>query len=299
MTRKYNGFRTVWSMLIFYSLSYYIFNAVILNMMNLSGNVSRYIWLDAWQIFITALIYFIIKSSFPTEPRSEFIGLKRFNAKLIPVLIFLPVSVQIMSSFMTMPVNNIIYSIFGEYNFNVPEFESSLEIAVMLISVVIISPFAEEWLIRGITVRLLRPYGFSVYVFGSALAFALIHFDITSFCNIFILGVVFALVRYSTNSVFPCMIMHSANNLFSILLIMSGNVISEAPVLYSIFVLLNLVACPILMALTIKFTAGTKSIRDVYSIPKYYEPGFSLGLVIYIAIYMCSQIMVFTGGKPA
>lgn len=90
---------------------------------------------------------------------------------------------------------------------------------VALLSTAVFAPFFEEWLCRGMVMRgLLRKTTPAAAILVSAAFFALIHLNPWQAIPAFLLGCLFGLVYYKTGSLKLTMLMHCANNAFSVLL---------------------------------------------------------------------------------
>lgn len=82
-----------------------------------------------------------------------------------------------------------------------------------LIGAVFIAPFCEEIFFRGFAFAgFLRGMPVWVAVLLSALLFGIAHGDIGSFALLFVIGIVLAVVRWRTGSIWPGMALHMANN---------------------------------------------------------------------------------------
>lgn len=83
--------------------------------------------------------------------------------------------------------------------------------------VVLIGPFVEEVLCRGIILRgLLAHYTQNRAIFWSAILFAASHLNPWQFLVAFILGIVFAWWVIQTGSLWPAILGHALNNFFSV-----------------------------------------------------------------------------------
>lgn len=90
---------------------------------------------------------------------------------------------------------------------------------VSILCTTIFAPFFEEWLCRGMILRgLLQKTSPAVAIAVSALFFALIHANPWQAVPAFALGCLFGLVYYKTGSLKLTMLMHFANNSFSVLI---------------------------------------------------------------------------------
>lgn len=95
----------------------------------------------------------------------------------------------------------------------------SAPLEVTLLCASVFAPFFEEWLCRGMVLRGLLSRTKPVYaILISAAFFAVIHLNPWQAIPAFILGCLFGLVYYKTGSLKLTMLMHCANNTFSILI---------------------------------------------------------------------------------
>jgi membrane protease YdiL (CAAX protease family) len=88
---------------------------------------------------------------------------------------------------------------------------------------VVLGPFTEELVFRGLGVRALRRFGLPVATLGSALAWGLAHGLLVALPPLLVLGVGFACVRDRTDSVWPAVIAHGAYNGVAIALSFAGS----------------------------------------------------------------------------
>lgn len=103
-------------------------------------------------------------------------------------------------------------------DYDSPESNSFLEIIVYFISVAVVPAFSEEFFFRGVILSQLRKFGDVFAIFASALLFGLIHGNFTQIPFAFIVGLVLGYVTVKTNSMLPGMLIHFANNSFSVIL---------------------------------------------------------------------------------
>ncbi len=92
--------------------------------------------------------------------------------------------------------------------------DESVLLAVLTgIFVVVIAPFVEEFFFRGFLYQGLRnSWGVPLAVLGSAVVFSLIHLTPDKWVPLGILGVMLALLREKTGSLWPCIMLHALNN---------------------------------------------------------------------------------------
>ncbi len=90
---------------------------------------------------------------------------------------------------------------------------------VSLLSVSVMAPFFEEWLCRGEIMRgLLQRVKPAWAIIISATFFAIIHMNPWQAIPAFLLGCLFGYVYYKTGSLLLTMLMHCANNTFSVII---------------------------------------------------------------------------------
>ncbi len=91
------------------------------------------------------------------------------------------------------------------------------QLVLLMFSSAVIPAFAEELLFRGVILSNLKPYGKGMAVLVSALLFGLMHMNLSQFLYATVAGVVLGVVYMATNSLWLCILIHFANNLFSVL----------------------------------------------------------------------------------
>ena len=84
--------------------------------------------------------------------------------------------------------------------------------ALSFAAIVLAGPLAEELLYRGAGVSLLRPYGVATAVIATAVLFGLAHGLILSLGAFILFGLVTALLRIRTESIYPPLAVHVAFN---------------------------------------------------------------------------------------
>jgi len=84
--------------------------------------------------------------------------------------------------------------------------------ALSFVAIVLAGPLAEELLYRGAGVSLLRPYGAATAIIVTAALFGLAHGLILSLGAFILFGLVTALLRIHTGSIYPPLAVHMAFN---------------------------------------------------------------------------------------
>ena len=90
------------------------------------------------------------------------------------------------------------------------------QMVLLMFSGAVIPAFAEELLFRGVLVTHLKPYGKGVAVLASALLFGAMHMNLSQLLYATAAGVVLGVVYVTTNSLWLCILIHFANNLFNL-----------------------------------------------------------------------------------
>ncbi len=115
---------------------------------------------------------------------------------------------------------NIDLSIFGletMYNDMKTGSTSFLEHIVYIVSVSIVPAVTEEFVYRGCIMGRLRKFGDGFALFTSALLFGIMHGNFTQAPFAFVVGLAVGWSVIYTNSIFPAMLIHGFNNLFSVI----------------------------------------------------------------------------------
>lgn len=95
---------------------------------------------------------------------------------------------------------------------------------VYFVSTIVVAPVLEEFVFRGLLLRILKPYGLWFSAIITAMMFALLHGNIPQGVGAFFIGIVFAIVAIKSGSVIPSMILHALNNLIPF----TGSVVSNS-----------------------------------------------------------------------
>ena len=90
--------------------------------------------------------------------------------------------------------------------------------AANFVAVALVGPIVEELMYRGAGMALLARYGSTVAVLVTAVAFGLAHGLVLALAALVFFGLVIALLRQRTGSVYPCMVVHCAFNATSLIL---------------------------------------------------------------------------------
>lgn len=100
---------------------------------------------------------------------------------------------------------------------SIMEIHSGLDLALILLSAVILAGVIEETLFRGFLQRVMEEQiGVTNAVVYSSLAFTLVHVNIYTAVQIFLLGFALGYLAWRTDSIVPSMICHGVNNALAI-----------------------------------------------------------------------------------
>lgn len=94
--------------------------------------------------------------------------------------------------------------------------KSGLGLILYIVEYTFLPAVLEEILFRGIILGRLRRFGNGFAVVFSSAVFALMHHNIVSMPNIFLLGALFGFITIASGSLVPAMVMHFANNAIAI-----------------------------------------------------------------------------------
>lgn len=165
-------------------------------------------------VITTILIFWVYKN----KPLSVF---KPNNTKLKHITLIFPIVIFL--NFITSIIINIIIKVIENNGTKVPVVDFSfdnMEISTLIIyfsSLCIFAPLIEEFILRGLVLNFLKPYGNWFAIMITAIFFGVMHGNIEQAFGATLLGVVFGIVAVKSNSIIPSMILHSLNNLFPFL----------------------------------------------------------------------------------
>lgn len=94
--------------------------------------------------------------------------------------------------------------------------KSGLNLLLFIVQYTFLPALLEEYLFRGVMLGRLRRFGDGFAVVLSSFIFALMHHNIVSMPNIFLLGALFGYITLKSNSLIPSFIMHFLNNAIAI-----------------------------------------------------------------------------------
>jgi membrane protease YdiL (CAAX protease family) len=95
------------------------------------------------------------------------------------------------------------------------------QFALSFAAIVVVVPFVEELMCRGLGFALLRPFGERAAIVGTAVPFGLMHGFLGALPFFVVAGLALGWVRSRTGSVYPGMLMHGAVNATAVILSVS------------------------------------------------------------------------------
>ena len=103
---------------------------------------------------------------------------------------------------------------------------SVLSFVMSVISTAIIPGLVEEYACRGVIMGILLPYGEGFALLSTAIIFGVMHGNFEQMPFAFLVGIILGYIRIKSGSLWPCILVHSLNNLFSVLVQFAGFYIS-------------------------------------------------------------------------
>ncbi len=194
---------------------------MVLSLIFKSGTMNEYSLLISYPLqFIPAMIYAASKSH--SNNLFDNNGVALDNGRFAPVgglwLAIMVAVGTIACAVVCEPVTMLLPKM-PDYIVKLMEMLTNGPLWVSLLATAVFAPFFEEWLCRGIVLRgMLQKYSPAAAIVISAAFFAVIHLNPWQALPAFILGCLFGLVYYKTGSLKLTMLMHCANNAFSVLL---------------------------------------------------------------------------------
>lgn len=108
---------------------------------------------------------------------------------------------------------------FNKSGISVPDVDFSFSknnastIIIYFLATIVIAPIIEEFIFRGLILKLLKPYGLWFSVIITSMMFAIMHGNIPQGIGAFFIGMILAIVTIKTGSVVPAIFLHAMNNL--------------------------------------------------------------------------------------
>lgn len=119
-----------------------------------------------------------------------------------------------------------------------------LSFIISVISTAMIPALVEEYACRGIIFGTLLPYGEGFALLTSSIVFGIMHGNFEQMPFAFLVGLILGYVRIKSGSIWPCILIHFMNNVFSVVSEFSGYILpgKTRDTLYFIFIVSVLLA---------------------------------------------------------
>jgi membrane protease YdiL (CAAX protease family) len=168
-------------------------------------------------IVCVGLIFIIIKVRRGVTI-ADYLGFKSIGTGTVLVMLVIPVAYILLTILVNMGLNRP-----TESDIMVQAYATSVWPVLFWVAVVVFGPFFEEVLFRGFLFEGFRQSRIGIVgtIILTSLVWAGFHlqYGLFEIASIFVLGVIFGIVRYKTGSLWAPMIMHAFNNLLAVLLI--------------------------------------------------------------------------------
>ena len=219
----------------------------------------------------------------------DMLGIERFPVKILPVALLLTLGAQYFITYITLPVQSLLVVMFGAdtQTSQMIAPRNAWEFIQAIAALCIVAPIIEELLCRGVLIKLFERYGAGVAIISSSLAFTLLHFEARSFFQIFFVGALFGVFRLYTGSVLVTVLMHSFNNLLSLMQI----VLMEHDQFTVLGILIVVLAVLFPFILYFTFTKGRKYFGYVNMTRE--KTGFSVGALICAVMFFGYNFLMF------
>lgn len=229
--------------------------------------------------------YSMLKYVNPDINLRDDLGFRGIRIEYIFYILFMPIFYNIFCVYVTMPVTLGLNILFGSELPDVTMPENTLELIFTLSSLCILAPVIEEFIYRGVMIRLMKGYSFHVVMLTTSFAFAMMHMDLSGFVQIFFLGMLLYVIRIATGSVFASMAAHSMINLMSFTLMMIEEDFIKYESLLLTFEIGSVIVIPFIMMHFLRITDELEDWRETIYL-KGRKAGISAGCIIFVVIYL-------------
>ena len=167
-------------------------------------------WLTGISNIAAAAVVLKIGAVWSGRPRFEILPFRRFKPSLTVAIVLMGIGFSITLS----EADNLL-----QYVMPMPDWLMTIMLEMTsggvggIILLVVIAPFTEEMLFRGLFLNgFLSRYSPRKSIIISALMFSVIHLNPYQMIGAFVLGLVLGWLRERTGSLWPCIILHAASN---------------------------------------------------------------------------------------
>lgn len=170
-------------------------------------------------VFIIPSLLFFYKNDYSFV---KYFKLNNISNKILFPLIVFSIGVFILSDAIDRIINTFIpVPNFYEEMLGTLKWNDGLSFLIIIIGVVFIAPIIEEMIFRGLLLGgIEKKYKSTILpIIYSSIVFAAIHGLPSFFIQIFLIGMVLGFLSIKFNSVFPGIVLHSINNLLTLLIL--------------------------------------------------------------------------------
>lgn len=209
-----------------------------------AGVPHDFVYIIITQIFAVGLPCVMMALIEKSDIKREF-SLNKIELKDASYSVLLGISLQPLAMFANIPLQRLVFDLKGDVSPAVVQPPESLwQIFGMWIVVCFVPAVFEELLLRGMMLNSVKKYGMLKALVVTAVVFAFLHNDISSFVGLVVLGIACGFGVLMTGSVFSGMITHFAFNATGVLLDFFMNAYPQINSLgfMSLFVCMGIVA---------------------------------------------------------
>lgn len=159
-------------------------------------------------ILIPSLLLILIMK----VPIKKFLRLNKISFKQILLIIIITIFTYPMAVFLQGIFLTLLDSFTDFIPNQIPTPNSSESYLYGLFVMAITPGICEEFMFRGVILNAYDKLGYKKSIIITAALFGMFHFTLVNFIGPFVLGIVFGIMVYKTNSIYTSMIAHSINN---------------------------------------------------------------------------------------
>lgn len=208
------------------------------------------------------------------------IGFRGFPLKVLPFLMFVAIFAQPFLNLVTSPVVMVCRLLFDvEKTVGVIPL-GKREWVFAVLSVMVLAPIVEEFIFRGVLMKLFEGYGALTALLMTSLAFSMMHFSPETAVLMFFLGFLLGVIRLSTGSLWAAVIAHSANNIAAFL---PGVIPGLYDKITNPIIFAEIILFPVMLCFLLRLSPRGR-IEKIRLEPEK-RAGFSLGKILSISVY--------------
>ena len=177
-----------------------------------------YIYYMALYLSMVVLPFLALALIFRLRPGEAFPARRTAHSGLVMLACVGGLSVCMMADLLNSVFSGVMETVFGLTNVgaSLPLADDGLSRVLYFCIFAILPPLAEEFAFRGVVLGLLRPYGKTLAIVGSAFVFAIMHGTMAQIPFAFVGGLFFGYLAAETGSIWPSVAVHFLNNALSV-----------------------------------------------------------------------------------